>query len=254
MSQEDGKHIRANAEQLLQRVAKREQLLSLSPCGSTNKFLTPQQQEELRKLSIKHDKDERRNTEESLRRHGYVPKVQRRRVVVDGKVYVEEIEGESDADDCSFVSCLEEEGQIANQSHVSATTSQEHDSSCKSKEEWVHLQESIGNDDDGDWEPLVPQGIDEQEQPLDSPADSKNDSGTQSEAPKNELVPINQSNITNQEIVEHNKTDEKQDDNNPLLWIGGGLAVVGAVAGIAFANIKKKEHFEKKSKRSGESS
>jgi hypothetical protein len=250
MSQEDGKHIRANAEQLLQRVAEREQLLSLSPCGGKNKkFLTPQQQEELRKQSIKHDKEERRNAEESLRRHGYIPKVQRRRVVVDGKVYVEEIEGESDdADDSSFVSCLEDEGQIANHAQIPTTVSQDHNSSDKSKEDWVHLPESIDKEvDDGDWEPLVPEGIDKAEQSLDSPTDSKN-------ALEHGLVPTNQSNSTNQEIIEHIEKDQREGDNNPLLWIGGGLAVVGAVAGIAFANIKKKEHFEKKAKGSGDSS
>eukprot|EP00956_Cyclotella_meneghiniana_P007847 scaffold10456_cov45-Cyclotella_meneghiniana.AAC.6 len=46
------------------------------------------------------------------------------------------------------------------------------------------------------------------------------------------------------EIAIHKEKDT--DDNNPLLWIGGGIAFVGAVAGLAFANAKKKEHYEKK--------
>eukprot|EP00956_Cyclotella_meneghiniana_P044278 scaffold310987_cov40-Cyclotella_meneghiniana.AAC.1 len=51
--------------------------------------------------------------------------------------------------------------------------------------------------------------------------------------------------------IQHNTAEitinkEQDDDNNPLLWIGGGIAFVGAVAGLAFANAKKKEHYEKK--------
>eukprot|EP00956_Cyclotella_meneghiniana_P003475 scaffold4229_cov38-Cyclotella_meneghiniana.AAC.4 len=55
-----------------------------------------------------------------------------------------------------------------------------------------------------------------------------------------------------QEVIQSNNTaeitihKEQDDDNNPLLWIGGGIAFVGAVAGLVFANAKKKEHYERK--------
>lgn len=240
---DDGKYIRESAEQLLQRVEEREQLLSLSP-GSAKQFPTPRQQEP-RKQLIVHDKNEGRSAEQSLRRHGYVPKVDRRRVIDDGKVFVEEIEGESDGDDISFVSCLEEEGQIA----IGADAFANHD-----KDEWVDLSSlnhPSAETDDGGWEPLEPargssQASEtpmEEQQVVARHVALKDNSIQDVESSLNDTQPK----TINQEMIQHNESDVKQDDN-PLFWIGGGLAVVGAVAGLAFANLKKKEHYEKKTK------
>ena len=257
--QDDGKDIRANAEQLLQRVEKRELLLSLSP-GGTKEFLTPQQQEELRKLSIQHDKDERKNAELSLRRHGYVPKIQRRRVVVGGKVYVEDIEGESDGDDdSSFVSCLGVEDQIFD---TNKPSQEGNNASREGKDEWIHLpvfeDQQSNVDDDCDWEPLVPRDTDNSTLDTKLPANESSQKSNNLASQPNGSDPIPRKSsvgltdaakddTTNNEIIQHDESNSNEGDN-PLLWIGGGLAFAGAVAGLAFANIKKKEHYEKKSR------
>ena len=255
--QNDGENIRANAEQLLQRVEKRELLLSLSP-GSTHQLSTPQQQK-LHK-SIQHDNNARYKADQSLKHHGYVPKNQRRRVVVDGKVYVEEIEGESDGDDdCSFVSCLEAEDQISIANKLSLD---DKNASKECKNEWVHLpnfnDQQSNVEDDCDWEPLVHHDADNSIQDIKLSSDSSNEVNNESNASDRESDLSSRNNCddesntakddtTNNQIIKHDESNSNEGDN-PLLWIGGGLAFAGAVAGLAFANIKKKEHYENKAR------
>eukprot|EP00956_Cyclotella_meneghiniana_P040377 scaffold194053_cov17-Cyclotella_meneghiniana.AAC.1 len=172
---------------------------------------------------------------------------------------------DNDSDgDCSFVSCVEEEEAVHVEQHYNESSL----ARKSSKDEWIHLASSTENqlieDADGDWEPLVSNGgvtvtsgssqddvhvrsSNEATEDLtadqsNSSADSTRDKEASNNKPDAECQEVIQSNNT-AEIAIHKKQD---DDNNPLLWIGGGIAFVGAVAGLAFANAKKKEHYEKK--------
>lgn len=175
--------------------------------------------------------------------------------MLNGKVYVEEIDEVDSDGDCSFVSCVEEEVKQHVQYYESPLGAPMARST--SKDEWVHLASSVKNklaqEADDDWEPLISDGgVPDSSHDVHSSADEANETVTnQSNSSIDSQRNREEPDQNCQEVIQSNTTDiaihKEKDDNNPLLWIGGGIAFVGAVAGLAFANAKKKEHYEKKS-------